>query len=254
MLLLVLFVFGGVLLWLRFYTNHGQRLELPDYNGKHIVEATEDAEDRSFQLVVKDSTHRVGVPGGIILSQNPKPGSRVKENRKIYVDVAKYNPDLIALADMRPMYGREYENKRKELASQFINSKIKGRRYDPGEPNHILEVWYEGELIDGNSGRKTGVNIKVGSTLEFIVSSYEGGQVSSTDYSCKTLREAKWIFDQYRLRIGDIERIGVITDMDNAYIIAQDPPHEEGKEIPFGTRINLSVQQEKPERCESASQ
>ena len=249
MFLLILVIFGGVLLWLRAYTNHGQRLELPDYNGKHIVEASDDAKGRSFQIVVKDSVHRVGVEGGLILSQSPMPGSKVKENRKIYVDVAKYNPDLIKLADMRPMYGREYENKRKELASQFINAKIKHKRYDPGEPNHILEVWYEDNLIDGKDGRTPGVEIKVGSTLEFVVSSIEGGQVSSSDYSCKTLREARWIFDRYRLQMGNIKRIGVITDMDNAYIIAQDPPHVEGKEIPFGTQIDLTVQQEKPQKC-----
>ena len=32
------------------------------------------------------------------------------------------------------------------------------------------------ELIDGKAGRKEGVNIKVGGTLEFVVSGLEGGE------------------------------------------------------------------------------
>ncbi len=249
MALFVIVIFGGIMLWLKFYTNHGQKLDLPTYEGMHISDAESDAEDKSFVVVVKDSTHRVGVPGGIILSQNPKGGSLVKENRKIYVDVAKYNADLIGLTDMRPMYGHEYENKKKELASLFIESKIRRRRYDPGEPNHILEVWYEGKQIDGRNGRTQGVNIKVGSTLEFVLSGIDGGETNSIDYSCKTLREVKWIFDKSRLKIGNIEKRGVITDMDNAYIIDQIPPFEENKVIPFGSIVNLVIQQDKPIDC-----
>lgn len=249
MAFVVLLILGGTMLWLRFYTSHGQKLELPNYEGKHIKEASIDADDRSFQIVIKDSTHRVGIPGGLILAQNPKPGSLVKENRKIYVDVAKYNADVIALADMRPLYGHEYDNKKKELASMFINSVIKSRRYDKGEPNHILEVWYEGEKIDGQSGKKPGVEIKVGSTLEFIVSGVEGGKTALQDYTCNLLKEAEFMIGNSRFKVGNIEKLGAITDMSNAYIVAQNPSFEEDLELSFGTPIDLTIQQAKPKEC-----
>ncbi|NNE25778.1 MAG: PASTA domain-containing protein [Saprospiraceae bacterium] len=249
MALVVILLLGGVMIWLRFYTNHGQKLELPDYKEMHIKDAKSDAELKTFEVVVKDSAYRVGMPGGLILTQNPKPGSLVKEGRKIYVDISKYNPDLVALSDLRPMYGHEYSNKQRELASLFINSKIKSRRYDPGEPDHILEVWYEGDLIEGKEGVKKGVDIKVGGTLEFVVSGLEGGKAESVDYTCKTLREMQFILDYSRLKMGKITRTGVITNMEDAYIIAQNPPHEEGKTIPHGTKIDFTVQQDKPESC-----
>ena len=249
MALVVILLLGGVMIWLRFYTNHGQKLELPDYKEMHISEAEADAKSKTFKVVVKDSAYRVGIPGGTILTQNPKPGSLVKEGRKIYVDISKYNPDLIALSDLRPMFGYEYSNKKRELSSLFINSKIKKRRYDPSEPNHILEVWYNNEVIEGKEGVKQGVNIQVGDTLEFVVSGLDGGEAKSVDYTCKTLRELRFILDISRLKMGDITRVGAIKDMDNAYVIAQNPVHEEGKLIPHGTKFDLTVQQEKPESC-----
>ena len=60
------------LLWLRFYTNHGQELEMPDYIGVQLDEASKNAEDKTFQIVVTDSVHIVGTAGGEI----QRPGLR----------------------------------------------------------------------------------------------------------------------------------------------------------------------------------
>ena len=76
------------MLWLRIYTNHGQKLELPDYRNMSVEEARIDAQKKSFELIVNDSLFRVGTPGGIILNQNPEAGSKVKENRKVYFTYA----------------------------------------------------------------------------------------------------------------------------------------------------------------------
>ncbi len=245
----MILIFGGVLLWLKFYTNHGQKLVLPQYVGIAVVEAEEDASDRSFEIIVNDSIHKVGVPGGIILTQNPSAGSLVKENRKIYVDVTKHVADLIPLSELRQMYGREYNSKKQELASLLINTEIKGRRYDPGESNHILEVYLGDKLIEGRGGRTEGIQIEKGATLSFIVSGTGGGEIEVMDFTCQILSQIRTIIEMRRLRIGNIEMRGVVTDQSNAYVIAQDPPYEEGKKLPMGSTINLVVQQDKPGSC-----
>jgi eukaryotic-like serine/threonine-protein kinase len=46
------FLIGLVLLtmmWLRFYTNHGEKLEMPDLTKMNVYEAAEIAEDMSFK-------------------------------------------------------------------------------------------------------------------------------------------------------------------------------------------------------------
>ncbi len=249
MALLVMIVLGAVLLWLRVYTNHGQQLELRDYVGMAYEDASKDADKQTFEMIVKDSIHKVGKPGGIILSQNPPGGSLVKENRKLYVDITKYTADEIALASLSPMYGRQYNSKVNELSYLDIKSKIKGYRHDAGEPDHILEVWYDGRLIDGESGRKTDVKIKKGATLEFLLSKTDGGEVSIPDLVCMQFNQVGFVLHHARISIGGVEQMGAITNKDKSYIIAQDPPYEKGRKIRMGEKIVVTIQQEEPESC-----
>jgi len=249
MSLLLLLVFGAVLTYLKVYTNHGQKLELENYIGQQYKKSAKHAEKKSFELIVKDSVHRVGVPGGQIISQNPSGGSFVKENRKIYVDVTKYVADEIKLENLSVMYGRNYESKKTELEYLDINSKIARYEHDPGDPGHILEVWYKGQMIIGASGKKSKVSIKKGDTLEFVVSKLDGGQVDLPDLLCREYGQLGFMLNILKVRLGSIERVGAITDLNKAYVIAQNPPYSEGKKIQMGQSIEITIQQEQPESC-----
>ncbi len=236
--------------WLQSYTNHGQKLELPDYIGTSFTEATEDAEDKSFVLIVNDSIHVVGKPGGEILDQNPKPYSKVKENRKIYVTISKYNADVLDLNNLPALYGMDYESKKRELSYLDIESKIKGYVYDPGEPDHILEVWYNGKRIISPSGNAKNVNIEKGGELQFVLSKREGGQTEIPDLKCKTLNIAKFILDNNKLKLGSVLEEGEITNPETAYIINQNPGYNINSTIARGAPISVTISQEKPKYCQ----
>jgi len=246
---LLILLFGGILLWLRMYTNHGQKLELKDYTGTHIDRASEHAEKNTFQMIVNDSIHRVGQPGGMIIAQNPAGGSLVKEDRKIYVDITKYTADEIALESLSPMYGRNYKSKAEELRNLEIKSEIKGYRHDPGTPGHILQVWYDGSLIDGQNGRKRGVKIKKGGTLSFVLSEIGGGQTEVPNLVCRPYGQLSFLLKNHKLRLGSVVKVGAITDMNSAYIISQSPDYTEGKMIQMGSEVQVEIQQEEPESC-----
>lgn len=253
MALLLLLVFGGVLLWLRFYTNHGQKIEMKDYIGINYKKAAKDAKKHSFELIVKDSVHRVGKPGGLVIAQNPKGGSLVKENRKLYVDITKYEADVYNLSELSDMYGREYNSKAKELAYLNINSKIKGYQHDSGEPNHILEIWYENRLIISSSGRKSDVKIKKGGTLEFVLSKIDGADVPLPDLVCKQYGQVNFLLRMHKLALGGINLADeeAITNREDAYIIAQDPPYSKGAMIKQGQSVEITIQQKQPESCKN---
>ncbi len=251
MALFVAVVFGAVLLWLKAYTNHGQKLELKNYIGINYKKAAKDAAKQSFELIVKDSIHKVGQPGGLIIAQNPKGGSTVKENRKIYVDITKYRPDEIALESLSDMYGRNFESKKNELSYLDINSKIKGYEQDSGEPDHILQVWYEGKMIAGRNGRKKGIKIKKGGTLEFVLSKQDGGQVNLPDLVCKQYGELAFLLGVYKLKLGAVEHQGAITNRESAYVISQFPPFSEGKTVNMGDMLEVTIQQQQPESCKN---
>jgi len=116
--LIVLFLFFCVFLvgmWLKAYTNHGQSLELSNYVGQQIEDASSEARDRHFEVVVLDSVFIVGKSGGEILRQNPMAGAKVKEDRKIYVTITKTTADQIPLRRLPVLYGKDFERKRREL-------------------------------------------------------------------------------------------------------------------------------------------
>jgi len=211
-------------MWLKMYTNHGQKLELRDYIGKDYEKAAKHADKHSFELIIKDSIHKVDQPGGRILSQNPSGGSLVKENRKIYVDVTKYVADEYDLEDLSQMYGGRYESKKNELSYLDIESNIKGYKQDPGEAGFILEVWYDGKMIVGENGIKKGTKIKKGGTLDFVLSKKDGGLVQIPELVCKKYSEAVFLLPYHRLDLGRVE-------------------------LAANTTIEITIQQEQPASC-----
>ncbi|MGA0256601.1 MAG: PASTA domain-containing protein [Saprospiraceae bacterium] len=247
----ILIVLLGVMLWLRIYTNHGQKLELPDYKNISVEEARIDARKKSFELIVNDSLFRVGTPGGIILNQNPEAGSKVKENRKVYIDISRYNATQNRLGDLPFMYGREYQSVKRSLSHLEINSEVKSYSYDAGEPDHILEVWYRGKRIDGNEGRQDDVEIATGDKLEFVLSKKEGGEVPVPNLVCERLGIARWKLQTSRLKLGRIEKRGIVpANLDSAYIVQQMPIYTDSSKIAMGEVIHVLVQGELPEDCQ----
>ncbi len=248
-LLFVILVIALVNLWLRFYTNHGQKLVLPDYIGENYNEATKDAKKRSFRMSIDDSVHIVGKPGGIIITQNPNPESTVKENRKIYVTTTKYNPDKITVGSLPTLYGTFYESKCKDLSYLNINCSIQGYKHDSGAKDHILEVYYNGKLISHKNGRDNTVEIEKGATLDFVLSKPDGKVLPLTDYRCMSLDQARFLIENEGLVIGTISGNGEIKDEGTAFIVDQSPRSKPGATIVMGELLNFRIQQNKPASC-----
>ena len=246
----ILIVLISVFVWLRVYTNHGQELELPDYRNQFLEEVKKDATKRKFVIVVDDSTHIVGKPGGLILDQNPKPHSRVKENRKIYVTTTKYQPDKIKLRDLPSLYGRNYNSKKRELAIMQINSRIQDYKYDLGEPNYILEAYYKGQLIISKEGKVDNIEIEKGGTVDFVLSKRSGGTMDVPNLRCMTIEQAIFMLESTNLQLGAIREDGVISNRKSGYVINQIPAYSEEATITIGSSIELIVTEEKPIDCD----
>jgi len=235
---------------LKTYTNHGQKLELPNYIDKQVDYAFEDAKDRGFEIIINDSIHKVGIKGGQILIQNPKPLSFVKENRKVYVTISKYIPDNFKSEYLGRIYGSPFYMKEKELRRQDIYSNIIDRKHDRGEPDMILGAFYKGKsLLTANNETVRNINIPKGETIDFVLSTNEGGETSLPDLVCSTVSAAKFILDLSKLNINIIED-GDISNLADAFIIKQDPSLNDMINIPMGETITVYVAKEKPADCQ----
>ncbi len=240
--LFITIVIFGILQWLKVYTNHGQKLEMPDYVETHIDDALNDADDRSFVMIVNDSVHIVGKPGGIIQNQNPKGGSLVKENRKIYVTTTKYSADVIDIASVFPLYGQDYESKKNQLQQKAIAAEIKEFKYDNLTTGSILEVWDGNKLIISQRLNPDSYTLERGSRLSFVVSTPEGGSFDVPDVIGLTYNRAKWAIENSKFRIGEVtyaNDLGV-DDKENAIVVEQYPVAD-GSKLTAGASINIKV-------------
>lgn len=234
--------------FLNFYTNHGQKLSLAKYEGINIIKAKKHAAAKGYEIIVNDSIHILGKPGGIVISQIPLAKSMVKRGRKIYVTISRYVADIVLSDHLPDLYGKKLEHKIPELQNSFeLKTKVIGSEYDSGPEGHILKVYYKNQLIVDAKTNLKNIQLFKGDTLSFIVSNKSGGEVDIPNLKCKTLDEVKFLLNTSELELGDIEEIEGITDPNQAYIISQDPPANTKARI--GSKVQVKIQQTKPEEC-----
>jgi beta-lactam-binding protein with PASTA domain len=239
-----------VMLWLRIYTQHGQQIPVENYLDALIMDATRDAKSKRLRMVVEDSIFVVGRAGGIILAQNPRPGSKVKKNRRIYVTITKTAPDLIPLASLPPMYGHEINSVRKSLQQRFaIQSEILANVFDDGPPNMVMAVLYQGDTLVDARRKSDDFLVPKGGLLHFIVSKDRSDQVRMPDLECVTLAEADFILRANQLQFGEIHLDENVTQRQSAWVYRQEPPFAPGTWMEKGDSLSVWLSQVKPARC-----
>ena len=235
--LVAIVLFFAVNMGLSWYTNHGQRLEVSDYTGMSIQSATRQIEEADFRVELIDSVFLVDEPPGIVLKQDPQPGAFVKENRRIYLTVTKLIPDEVTLPALTGTY--DFDRYRRKLNMLDLEGRVVERQFSSQyQPNTILKVFYEGKEIS-ETRLKEGFRVPKGSTLEFLVTSRDGGMANVPDLQCLTVDQARLIFANRRLRVGRIRADAGVRDPELAFIYQQDPPA--GTQLPFEEEVHLYV-------------
>ena len=234
--------------WLSFYTNHGQALVVPDFIEMDFEEAEKLAKDKSFELVISDSVFLVNHPPKKILSQDPPVGFKVKENRKIYTTITKVVPDMVKLPDL--VGGNDdYRQYSRKLERIGITPKIIDRKYSIKlARNTILEIRFDGENITDKV--KDEYRIPMGSTLEFIVSDSGGGTVEIPNLVCKTYDAAKFLIQNYGLKVGHVTMGDGTKDPTTAYVQSQSPRFSAGRQMDLGAPVDLILSNELPKGCD----
>ncbi len=101
--LAILIVVGVVivlLIWMNFYTRHGQARPVPDFYGLSMEETAALAKKSKLRYQVIDSVYTTLVPRGCVAEQNPEPGFRVKKWRNIILTINAFNPEMIAVPNL----------------------------------------------------------------------------------------------------------------------------------------------------------
>ena len=144
-------------------TNHGETITVPNIEGMKIEELEKFLGTRNLRYEVNDSSYSEKAPPLSVLKQYPAAGSKVKENRVIYISVNRITPPTVPMPNLidGSLINAEVQLKSNELK----RGKIQLIR---GPFLHVVkEMRFNGEKLE------PGTRIQKGSVIDLVV--YDGG-------------------------------------------------------------------------------
>lgn len=199
LLVVMAILVGGMLFYLDTYTHHGEQITVRPLEGRTLEEVEELLATNKLNYVVNDTGYTAELPPGAVISQNPKAGSLVKENRTIYLTINDVEPPKVGFPDLK------YKSIR--VATSILKTKdirIGNIDYRPstevsGNDNYILQMLFNGDTLS------PGDMIHRGATIDLVVSSgMEGGDVTTPTLIGLSLNELTVLLSAYQLNIGSV--------------------------------------------------
>ena len=162
LLLGALFVVAVVLLanvLLSVITRHNNEKTVPDFTNMSFAEAKRAASGAGVKVCIVDSVYIRRMGKGLVYSQYPKAGSKVKVGRKVELTTVAFNSQKVA---MPLLVGYSMRQAKAELAAKGL---FLGRlRYVPDiATNNVLKQTYRGQEI------KAGTILETGSVIDLTV-------------------------------------------------------------------------------------
>ena len=228
-ILLVVFVF---FIYLPIRTNHGETITVPDVVGMTPDELSDFLDRRNLRFqVTEDSSYSPNFPALAVLRQVPKPNTKVKENRKIYVTLNAESPPLVRMPRVE------------DLSLKSAQMVLKSYDLKLGKIRFVPDVFFGVVLEAKTDGRSVleGERIEKGSVIDLVV----GDGFGNTTFHSPNLigldqEEAEVVIIGSGLKVGKVRttitsKAGyVVRDITGADVI-------EMRDIPPGT-----VQQQYP--------
>lgn len=84
-------------LGLNWFTNHNQYQIVPDLKGMNVEEAATKLQRSNLILEISDSIFEASTSPGSVIIQTPKAGSKIKNNRTIYVTIRSFSTQQVEI-------------------------------------------------------------------------------------------------------------------------------------------------------------
>ena len=223
-------------LWLKYidiYTHHDEHIVLPDFYGVHIQDLDSVCQELDLRYIIIDSVFNKKEEKGIILEQDPRVGTNVKENRRIYFTINALQNKVITFPYITDLSLRQTVRKLESLGlvvgeleykldlakNVVLNQKVNGIQIKEGQELFL------GTIVDlvigsGLSDKTTSIPNLLGLNL----------QKAQTEIKVASLNLGAVIFDE-----------GII-DSTNAMVYKQNPKLNEKIKVKLGTSIDIYLQ------------
>ena len=156
----------ALLIWLNFYTRHGQSRPVPNFIGLTMDQTVKLAKKSKLKYQIIDSVYTAEVPRGCIAEQNPVPGFKVKKKRNIMLTINAYNPEMVAMPNLI--------NLPKRQAVALIESS----GLELGTSRYIPDISFDVVLKQVYDGREIqqGDSLQKGSVIDLVLGKGQSNQ------------------------------------------------------------------------------
>ncbi len=142
-----------MLRWLKSSTNHGEFETVPDLTGKSVNVADIELKANKLVMQIQDSANfNPNYPKFSVIEQDPSPGTKVKESRKIYLTL---NPSGYRKIQVPNLRERTYRQAKPML--EALGFQIGKITYENNiGKNLVLKMYHKGNVIkNGDKLSKT---------------------------------------------------------------------------------------------------
>lgn len=222
---------------LKNYTRHGESITVNDLRGMTFDQVKSVLSDNNLEWEIMDSVFDMNKPPLSIVDQNPKPGSKVKQGRTIYLTI---NATSAPSTEIPDLIGRSsYKYAKMQLESYGLKVGEPVYRPDP-HLNAVIGMEANGKPVT----RKT--KLTKGTVVTLILGDGLGNSRIPVPYLIG-LRydEAEFKLKGYSLNVGAAVVDDGVTDTSGAVVYKQVPAYGEGS-IRIGEPIDLFLSRELP--------
>ncbi|HLP52936.1 MAG TPA: PASTA domain-containing protein [Chitinophagales bacterium] len=224
---------------LKSYTRHDESVTVPDLRGSTFEQVKEILGSKNLEYQIMDSVYDMSKPPMSIIDQNPKPKSKVKEGRTIYITINATKAPTTEIPDLIGRSSLKYAKMQLESYGLKVGELV----YKP-DP-HLNAVI--GMMVNGKNVTKK-MRVARGTVIDIVLGDGLGNSRISVPYLIGLhLDEAIFKMRGYSLNSGAIIADEGVTDTMNAIIYKQVPAYGDGNTIRIGEPIDLFVAKELPE-------
>lgn len=232
-ILIAVVVFLGTLISLKIYTHHGQAISVPNLTGLTLGEVEDVVSSRRLRFEIIDSIFSTEMPRGTVLKQNPKPGSKVKINRRLFITMNAVNLEMVSMP-----YLVDLSDRQAFLVLENGGLELGDISYKPNfAVNSVLQQKYNGSVIE------EGTLITKGSKIDLVLGMGLSHELTPVpDLIGNNLVSAKAIISNRFLNLGMITYDeSVLTEEDSvlAMVHWQYPAYEEEHRINKGMDVDI---------------
>lgn len=217
---------------LRYYTKHGQGLNVPAVKGLSFNQAVSKLEDLGLRFEV-DSVYIMDMAPGIVIDQDPEADTFVKDNRTIYLTINTAQAPNVKFPDIQ---FKSFIEAQAIIASFGLKVGDTAYKADVSR-DVILEISFGGQAV------QPGDIVPKGSKIDLLLGDGRGNEeVEIPTLLGFTKDEAVFSLKGSNLKLGTIIYEGNITDTANAVIISQSPMLSDTLyKVKIGTPVNITL-------------